>query len=135
MKTLSPKQRLFVEHYTAFGMPTFGNATRSVEAAGYDTSNKETAAVIGSENLRKPNVAEAISERFKENSLSTEAALAILKEHALSTEPTVSLSALDKILKAQGAYTKNVDITSGGNSLDPSPLWKLAEDIRSQLEG
>lgn len=52
---LTAKQRRFVEAYD-------GNATEAAIAAGY---SRRTAKAIGSENLTKPDIAEAIREREK----------------------------------------------------------------------
>lgn len=56
MDELRPKQRRFVEEYIENG----GNATKAVIDAGYNTKNNLTARVIGSENLTKPNIQNAI---------------------------------------------------------------------------
>lgn len=53
---LTVKQRLFVEAYTG---PAQGNATEAARIAGYK-GNDVTLAVVGSENLRKPQVCDAI---------------------------------------------------------------------------
>lgn len=53
---LTVKQRLFVEAYTG---PARGNATEAARIAGYK-GNDVTLAVVGSENLRKPQVCDAI---------------------------------------------------------------------------
>jgi phage terminase small subunit len=52
---LTTKQKIFVECYS-------GNATEAALKAGY---SKKTAAFIGAENLRKPQIIEAISSREK----------------------------------------------------------------------
>lgn len=52
---LNARQRAFVEAYC-------GNATEAALAAGY---SKKTAAFIGAENLKKPQIAAAIKEREK----------------------------------------------------------------------
>ena len=57
--TLKPKQKAFADEYIRNG----GNATQAAVAAGY---SKKTAVYIGSENLRKPNIAAYIAERQKE---------------------------------------------------------------------
>jgi len=61
---LTTNQKRFVEEYCK----DF-NATRAAIAAGY---SEKTAAVTGHENLRKPNISQAISERLDELSLSAE---------------------------------------------------------------
>ena len=55
---LSPKQKLFCEHYAKTK-----NATESAIKAGYSS---KTADVIGCENLRKPNVQSYLNELYAE---------------------------------------------------------------------
>jgi phage terminase small subunit len=50
---MTPKQTRFVEEYLANGL----NATKAAISAGY---SKKTAASIGEENLRKPEISAAI---------------------------------------------------------------------------
>ena len=57
---LTPKQRAFCDYYIETG-----NATESAIKAGY---SKNTAAVIGTENLRKPNIKKYIDEKLEEMS-------------------------------------------------------------------
>jgi len=61
LQRLTKKQRGFVEHYVATG-----NASEAVKK-NYNVSNDLTARVMGSENLTKPNVAQAIE--IKQTSL------------------------------------------------------------------
>lgn len=58
MQKLTEKQRRFVNAYIETG-----NATEAAKKAGY---RAKTAAVTGHENLRKPNVKNAITARLKE---------------------------------------------------------------------
>ena len=55
---LTPKQKAFADYYIETG-----NATESAKKAGY---SKKTAAVIGTENLIKPNIKQYIDIRMKE---------------------------------------------------------------------
>src|SRR5437879_4367451 len=55
---LTPKQQTFVAEYVKDG-----NATRAATAAGYSA---KTATEIGAENLRKPQIAQAIAEKQAE---------------------------------------------------------------------
>ncbi len=64
MRTLTPKQERFVEEYLVDL-----NATQAAIRAGY---SEKTAAEQGYENLRKPQVAEAIQEAMKARSERTE---------------------------------------------------------------
>ena len=58
MDKLTPKQKAFADYYIETG-----NATESAKKAGY---SKKTAAVIGTENLIKPNIKQYIDIRMKE---------------------------------------------------------------------
>ncbi|WP_321388970.1 terminase small subunit [uncultured Enterococcus sp.] len=58
MAKLTVKQKAFAEEYIING----GNATQAAIKAGY---SKKTAAVIGKENLTKPNITEFISKHVK----------------------------------------------------------------------
>ena len=55
---LTPKQKTFADEYLICG-----NITEAAKKAGY---SEKTAAVIGNENLKKPNVIEYIAERQKQ---------------------------------------------------------------------
>ncbi|GAA0230125.1 terminase small subunit [Metaclostridioides mangenotii] len=55
---LTPKQRAFCDYYISTG-----NATEAAIKAKY---SKNTAAVIGTENLRKPNIKKYIDEKLEE---------------------------------------------------------------------
>lgn len=66
-KELTVKQKRFIEEYTI----DF-NATQAAIRAGY---SENTASVIGHENLRKPNISEAIKERLQTYSMTADEAL------------------------------------------------------------
>lgn len=55
---LTPKQKAFADYFLQSG-----NVTEAARKAGY---SKKTAAVIGNENLKKPNVSAYIAERQKQ---------------------------------------------------------------------
>ena len=59
---LTPKQLRFVEAYVG---PARANATEAARLAGYK-GNDVTLAAVGHENLRKPQVAEAVKERLEQ---------------------------------------------------------------------
>ena len=73
---LTGKQAKFVEEY----LQDF-NATRAAQRAGY-SGNLNTLAAIGSENLRKPNIAQAIKVRLQESAMSADEVLQRLAEQA-----------------------------------------------------
>jgi phage terminase small subunit len=74
-KKLTPKQRIFVESYTTNGF----NATQAAISAGY---SEKTAYSIGSENLRKPEIKQAIDVLFTQHTMSAQEVLARLTDHA-----------------------------------------------------
>jgi hypothetical protein len=106
---LNDGQRRFVDRYSE----TF-NATRSAEDAGY---SKKTAASQGSRLLRNVKIRAAIERRLAEVAMSSNEALVRLKKLAEDGDDSVKLSALDKILRASGAYKDRVDVTSGGERI------------------
>ena len=71
---LKGKQVLFVEEY----LKTF-NATEAAKAAGY---SPKTAYSIGWENLRKPEIAEAIKRRLSETAMTSDEVLMRLADQA-----------------------------------------------------
>lgn len=71
---LSAKQQLFVDEYLQCL-----NATQAALRAGY---SKKTAHAIGWENLRKPEISEAIDQRLQESAMSANEVIARLTEHA-----------------------------------------------------
>jgi phage terminase small subunit len=94
---LSNKQRAFVEAYLANGF----NATKAAIAAGY---SEKTAYSIGSENLRKPEISEAVKQRLAELTMSADEALMRLSQQARGTmedflddnRSTIDLAAADR---------------------------------------
>jgi phage terminase small subunit len=66
---LTTKQRLFVE---ALIGPAAGNATKAAQMAGYRDDNYSALAVTASENLKKPNVQEAIALAFARRRMTPE---------------------------------------------------------------
>ncbi len=79
MPRLTDKQTEFVNQYFLCNM----NGTEAVIQAGYKVKNRQTAAAMASENLRKPHVRDEIDKRLKENTLSANHVLHILSQHAL----------------------------------------------------
>jgi phage terminase small subunit len=71
---LNDKQRRFVDEY----LKSY-NATQAAVAAGY---SEKTAYSIGWENLRKPEIAEAIQKRLEESAMSAKEVLMRLAEQA-----------------------------------------------------
>ena len=84
---LNAKQRRFVDEYLVDL-----NATQAAIRAGYSS---KTAAVIGGENLRKPYIQEAISERMKDRELRTE----ITQDKVLKELAKIGFSDIRKAVK------------------------------------
>jgi phage terminase small subunit len=72
---LTAKQREFVNAYISNGF----NATQAALSAGY---SEKTAYKIGSENLRKPQIKQAISALFSDHGMGASEVIARLTEHA-----------------------------------------------------
>lgn len=72
---LTAKQRAFVNAYMVNGF----NATQAAITAGY---SEDTAAVIGSENIRKPNIRSEIQRLMRDFIMPAEEVLSRLTEHA-----------------------------------------------------
>jgi phage terminase small subunit len=75
MAKLTAKQRAFIDFYFLTGM----NATQAAIKAGY---SEDSAAVIGHENLRKPNIKEEIERIYRENTMPPDEVLARLTAQA-----------------------------------------------------
>jgi phage terminase small subunit len=113
---LSKKQELFVEYYIQTK-----NATQAARLAGYGGSYK-TLRSIGSQNLTKINIKEAISERFKDVAMETDEVLARLTSLARGFDPT-------KYMKIEPFYRadKKGDKYLAGYSLEYD-LEKISND-------
>lgn len=75
--SLTGKQRAFIEAYL-----THFNATQAAKDAGYQTEDENTFAAIGYENLRKPQIREAIDQRLAERAMTANEVLWRLAEQA-----------------------------------------------------
>lgn len=78
---LTKKQRAFITGYPSNGF----NATRAAIAAGY---SEDSAYSIGSENLRKPEIAAVIEEELEKRGITPVACKILLGEVALDTDIT-----------------------------------------------
>jgi Terminase small subunit len=106
---LTTKQRRFVEEYCIDW-----NATQAAIRAGY---SKDSARTSGGRNMHNDVIRAALEGRFRDLAMSSDEALARLRDLANQGEDTVKLSALDKILRAHGAYKDRVDLTSGDKEI------------------
>jgi len=98
-KKLTTKQRLFIDHY----LQCF-NASEAARRAGY---SERTAQQMGSENLSKPVISEAIQARLQEVHMGADEALKLMADIA------------------RGDVAQIMDITSMGFSLDMSKAKEL----------
>lgn len=115
---LTDKQYMFVECYL-----TCFNATEAARQAGY-RGNDKTLAVTGWQNLRKPNVAEAIRRRLEAQAMQTGEALKRVADIArgnmaqfLTVDPSTGAITLDmaQALKdGAGGLIKSIDVTPEG---------------------
>lgn len=96
---LNNKQQLFVDSY----LQCF-NATKAALDAGY---SDKTARAIGAENLTKPDIAEAISQRLREAAMSADEVLMRLAEHARGEH--------SKYISQDG-YVKIADLVADGKA-------------------
>lgn len=65
------------------------NGTEAVMLAGYDVKDRNTAAVIASENLRKPKIRDIIRARLRENAMTADEALMRLGRQARADVGTI----------------------------------------------
>lgn len=82
-KRLTGKQELFIAHYVTNGF----NATEAARSAGYK-GTENAWAVIGSKNIRKANIREAITKLMAELAMPPEEVLARLALQAEGKIPT-----------------------------------------------
>ena len=108
---LNNKQQLFVDEY----LKCF-NATKAALLAGY---SENTASEIGYENLRKPQIEDAISKRLKQTAMSADEVLMRLAEQArgehskyIVADGTVNISKLVEDNKAH--LIKEIEETKDG---------------------
>jgi phage terminase small subunit len=117
--SLTGKQQAFVNAYLG---PANFNATEAARLAGY-AGNDATLAAVGYENLRKPQIAEAINIRLTESSMSSHEVLKRLGEQArseyskyLSSDGSVNLDEL--IDDNKGHLIKGVKHTKYGLQIE-----------------
>lgn len=121
---LTGKQQVFIDEYLSNGF----NATEAARKAGYKGDSK-TLAVVGFENLRKPNISAIVNERLNEAAMSANEVLARLSKIArgevidfldedgkfdLKTARQLQKAGLLKKLKSKRT-SKRVDVLEEGN--------------------
>ena len=98
------------------------NATRAAQRAGYE-GNDVTLASVGYENLRKPQIAETISQRLQEKAMGPDEVLMRLAEQArneqgryITEDGTVNVPAL--IADGKGHLIKGIKETQHGRNIE-----------------
>ena len=115
MSSLTPKQQAFVQEYLIDL-----NATQAAIRAGY---SEKTANRIGSENLSKPDIAEAIEKAMNERAEKTKTSAEwVIKELAKNHDRAVDLEqlavankSLELIGKHHGAFNEDKSGAGGGS--------------------
>lgn len=139
MTRLTKKQRKFVKSF----VETEGNGTQAALTA-YDTTDPNVAAVIASENLRKPNIVDALEEALPDDLLAK-----IHREGLFSTRPIYDKEGnqvgedadfnarhkyLDSAYKIKGKYAPdkhlNVNVDVEVNPLIEDLTKKLNDSFR-----
>jgi len=119
MKELTKKQKGFCKDYI-----DTGNKTKSA-LKNYNTEDYSTAASIGSENLKKPEIIEYLK------SISSDATSRIEELSKTAKNETVRLNANKDILDRAGYKpVERKDLTTNGKDL-PTPILTLEEDAIS----
>jgi phage terminase small subunit len=114
---LTGKQQAFIDAYLKCY-----NATEAARKAGYK-GNGNTLSTVGAENLRKPNIAQEISNRLRASAMSADEVLMRLGEHArsdykeyLTENGKVDLERL--LADDKGHLIKGIKLTKYGNQIE-----------------
>ena len=131
MSGLTNKQRKFIDEY----LKTF-NATEAARRAKYgnENTNDVTLAAIGSENLRKPKIAEKIAEYFIASTMSKEEVLARLAdiaraEYAAYLNPDGTFDLARLLVDGKGYLVKGIRETRYGRQIEFYDSQKALVDI------
>lgn len=130
--SLTGKQQVFINSYLSNGF----NATEAARQAGYE-GDGNTLAVVGHENLRKPNIAAIIRERMNESAMSANEVLDRLSKIArgevtdfVNDEGKFDLTTARK-LKKQGLLKK---LKTKRTSKQVDTVESGSDDSRETLE-
>ncbi len=130
-KRLTLKQLKFIQIYIETK-----NATKAAMTA-YRCKNENVAAVLGSENLRKPNIACEIEKYRKEGGLSIQKAINAINdaydaEKKGAPDHNVRLRSADMTLKLADAYPKNREVSHRHAHLHMEMINELSEKYSSK---
>lgn len=105
LSALSEKEQKF-----AIEVSKGKTATQAV-VESFDVSSRESAKVIGSQLMKKPEVKMAIDELMSHHGLSKSYRVQKLRSHVDNVDPNVSLKALDQSWKLDGSYAPEKNMT------------------------
>ncbi len=125
-KRLTLKQLKFIQIYIETG-----NATKAAMES-YRCKNENVAAVLGHENLRKPNIACEIEKYRKEGGLSIQKAINAINdgydaEKKGAPDHNVRLRSADMTLKLANAYPKNREVSHQHHHLHQTMIQEFSE--------
>lgn len=112
LKKLNERQRRFVESYCG---PAMGNATEAARQAGYKFPDVQGARLLGNVSVKAAIL--ELSEKVRSAAILTvEQCKELLSRIAQdpAVEPKDQISAIDKLLKASGAYLERREVTHHG---------------------
>lgn len=128
---LTPKQRVYVKEVAS------GKSGTEAAMIAYNTDDPKTAAVISSENLNKPNIAEAMEKAFENNNISPDSIAKVFKEAMGATKSvafkgTVFSSAEPDHAVRTSAAKAAAAIMGAGKADDPGPSGGITFNIGTQ---
>lgn len=112
LKKLNERQRRFVESYCG---PAMGNASEAARQAGYKFPDVQGARLLGNVSVKAAIL--ELSEKVRSAAILTvEQCKELLSRIAQdpAVEPKDQISAIDKLLKASGAYLERREVTHHG---------------------
>lgn len=111
LKRLSPQPEVILDKHNltdkekAFVIEkTKGKTNTQAVLSSYEVSSMESAKVIGSQLMAKPEVKMAIDELMEQHGLTRSYRVQRIKHHVDHADPNVSLKALDMTFKLDGSY-------------------------------
>lgn len=112
LKKLNERQRRFVEAYCG---PAMGNASEAARQSGYKVPDVQGSRLLGNDRIKLAIL--EVSEKVRSSAILT---VEQCKEHLSriaqdpAVEPRDQISAIDKLLKASGAYLERREVTHHG---------------------